>query len=323
MLYINEETILTVGINWFDAIDAIVKAADALGKKSFSQPVKPYLRYKNPKNRIIAMPAYIGGDFEVAGIKWISSFPDNIHNGIKRAHSVIILNEESTGRPISVINTPIVSGIRTAAVTGALIREVFSVNPPEKKLNFGIIGFGPIGQLHLQMVMSLFGDYINKVRIYDLRPVKQDAIPVDVASKVEVAQSWEEVYDQSDVFMTCTVSPSPYIDKAPPKGSLQLNVSLRDYQPEIMHHIDRMVVDNWEEICRENTDVENMHLKLGLQKEDTIDISQALVGEGLKDLRRDQTLMFNPMGMAVFDMAIGKMFYNKAMEKNAGVSLAD
>lgn len=56
-----------------------------LANNEFAQPIKPYLRYNNLKNRIIAMPAYAGGECDMAGIKWIASYPDNI-NQIGRAH---------------------------------------------------------------------------------------------------------------------------------------------------------------------------------------------------------------------------------------------
>ena len=72
MIYLNEKDILKIGINWEETVDAIEKAVKCLNNKDYAQPVKPYLRYREPVNRIIAMPAFVGGDVDLAGIKWIA-----------------------------------------------------------------------------------------------------------------------------------------------------------------------------------------------------------------------------------------------------------
>jgi ornithine cyclodeaminase/alanine dehydrogenase-like protein (mu-crystallin family) len=164
MLYLNEKYLREVGINWEQLVDVIERTVRCLGDKDFVQPIKPYLRYRDLKNRVIAMPAFIGGDFDMAGIKWIASFPDNIHKGIPRAHSVVILNKAETGEPVAIINTALLSILRTAAVTGLMIRYFDKVRPLNN-VNLGIIGWGPIGQNHLRMVMDLFGDKITKIPV--------------------------------------------------------------------------------------------------------------------------------------------------------------
>ena len=100
------------------------------------------------------MPAYVGGECDMAGIKWIASYPDNINHGITRAHSVVVLNNSETGIVEAIINTPLLSIIRTAAVTGFFIEQVSRVRNLEH-CKVGIIGLGPIGQNHLKMCTQI------------------------------------------------------------------------------------------------------------------------------------------------------------------------
>src|SRR5437868_6909463 len=122
MLYLNEQDIANLTPPWKLAIEIIEQAVEVWSKGDYAQPTKPYLRYNNLENRHIAMPAFLGGAFQTAGLKWIASFPKNIEQKIPRAHSLTILNNSNTGKPSAIINSSLISGIRTAAVSGLLIR---------------------------------------------------------------------------------------------------------------------------------------------------------------------------------------------------------
>jgi ornithine cyclodeaminase len=135
--------------------------------------------------------------------------------------------------------------------------------------------------------------------------------------------SWEAAFEQADILMTCTVSKKPYINKAPKKGSLQLNVSLRDYVPEFIQYTNHIVVDDWEEVCRENTDIEVMHKTQGLTKAGTLSLVDVICDHKLQHAGKDDVVMFNPMGMAVFDIATAVYFYEKAKAAGVGTVLAD
>jgi ornithine cyclodeaminase len=321
MIYLDEKNLKQIGINWDETIKVIEDAVICLNKKDFSQPVKPYLRYKDLKNRIIAMPAYVGGNFNTAGIKWIASFPDNIKKGIARANSVVVLNNADTGEPTAIINSALLSIIRTVSVSGLMVKY-FDKTRNLKNFNLGIIGFGPIGQYHLKMFMDLFGDRIEKVFLYDIRPINKEIIDCKHKDKIIITNNWEDAYLNSDIIATCTVSEDRYIDKKPKDGSLVLNISLRDYKTNTFDYFkNNIIVDNWEEVCRENTDIENMHKEKGLEKENVKDITDIVCHNFLNTTEKDSAVMFNPMGMGIFDIAIGEYYYNQAKNKKIGEEL--
>jgi ornithine cyclodeaminase len=322
MKYLNEQDILDIGINWTSAIDVIGSGVDVIRNKSYAQPIKPYLRYNDQTNRIIAMPAYIGSPFNVAGIKWIASFPGNIAKGIPRAHSVIILNDECTGEPISIINTAKVSGIRTAAVTGFILSSYLaSRGEKPKPFHVGIIGYGPIGQLHLEMITSEFGHLLDNIYLYDLNKINPKTLPqTGLNDKIILTNDWQEVYQNADVLITCTVAKQRYINLQPIAGRLYLNISLRDFDLDFLRQVDKILVDDWEEVCREDTDIERANKFLGLTR-DKVTVISELKGSGFFNNSSSNSIMFSPMGLAVFDMSIAKHYYELAVAGNKGTTL--
>lgn len=320
ILYINKECIENIGIKWENIITKIEDAVRCLDAGDYAQPVKPYLRYRDIKNRIIAMPAFVGGDFDVAGIKWIASFPDNILKDIPRAHSTVVLNNSKTGQPVALINTALLSIIRTASVTGTIIKFYDRAKHLDS-FKVGIIGWGPIGQYHYKMLSELYSDRITDFYLYDLKKIDINNIAINGRQKVHIVDSWEEAYFNSNIFITCTVSKEPYIDKEPSKGILLLNVSLRDFKSDIYDYVkNSIIVDDWEEVCRENTDIENMSKYKGLRREDIKTISDVICRNCMSAMVND-TIMFNPMGMAIFDIAVAKYYLDEAIKMHLGQEL--
>jgi 2,3-diaminopropionate biosynthesis protein SbnB len=317
MVYLNEEDLLRCGVDWEESVNVIERAVRCLNEGDFVQPIKPYLRFGDKRNRIIAMPAFLGGPFHIAGIKWIASFPANVARGIPRAHSVVILNNAETGEPVAIINTAMLSIVRTASVSGLILR-FFDKARRKKNLTIGIVGLGPIGMHHLKICLAFFSDRVDRIILYDQRQIKPDGIDPFPDRKITIAESWQEAYLDADIFITCTVAVSPYINLPPKKGSLHLNVSLRDYTSAMIGFFrDAVIVDDWDEICREGTDIERMHLEQGLTKEMTRSIGD-VVGSGfLESLAPDVPVFFNPMGMAVFDVAMAKYYYEKSCLSHA------
>ena len=322
MKYINEKMVRQVGIDWPSLLETIDAATRLISSGEFCQPLKPYLRFNDPANRIIAMPAYAGGCVNTAGIKWIASFPGNLDKAIRRAHSIMILNHTETGIPLAIINTALISSIRTAAVSGYVLNKYLQANDG-RTLRCGIIGFGPIGRMHLDMLLDCYGKSIGEVTIYDQAPVQEHIREYyDRHAGISIARDWQEAFEESDLLITCTVARERYIDRSPKKGGVYLNVSLRDYYPDFLNEIDLHVVDNWKEVCRENTDIERAALRFGLSRSDVLEMDGLLDLSNLVGLH-DKSFMFNPMGMAVYDMAVGKHYFDRAVQQQLPIELED
>src|SRR5690606_30325529 len=121
--YLNREHIRLAGGDSSELyVEAVGNALALHAEGDYVQPLKPYLRANGQAghiaDRIIAMPAHIGGGAPVSGLKWIGSKHDNPSaRGLERASGVIVLNDPATNYPLAILEASLISGMRTAAVT--------------------------------------------------------------------------------------------------------------------------------------------------------------------------------------------------------------
>ena len=146
----------------FAVVEAVYRLHSSGGTVN---PDSYFLRYPDkPNARIIALPAHLGGDFQISGIKWISSFPDNRVDNLARASAVLVLNDAATGYPLACLEASFISATRTAA-SAALAAEHFSINPFEGIL--GVIGTGLIARTTVEWLLFRNWNF-RRIRLYDV-----------------------------------------------------------------------------------------------------------------------------------------------------------
>lgn len=299
---------------------AIKKSYLTYAPETSDVPHSSFLRFPDhKKNRIIALPAYIGESFNAAGIKWISSFPDNISHGIERASAVLILNSTQTGRPIAVMESSIISAWRTAASAALAVQCLQNFNPFEK---VGFIGAGLINFTTLRFLLTLYPG-IKKVVIYDISLQRAEQFQRKVIESAgslqcQIEDNPEEIMKNSQVISIATNAVLPHMNDISlcQKGSIILHISLRDLSPEIILASDN-IVDDRDHICRAQTS-----LHLAEQKVAHRNFIRATIGELLKgpafSRPEGKISIFSPFGLGILDIALAKIIYEKACDQNIG-----
>src|SRR5438876_5122650 len=124
-----------------ECMDVVKHAYLAHARGQAINPHSYFLRFpEKPDSRIIALPAFLGDGFAVAGLKWIASYPGNVRKGFPRASAVLILNDYETGYPFAILESAGLSAARTAA--SAALAAYWLNGRSRKAQSLGIVGTG-------------------------------------------------------------------------------------------------------------------------------------------------------------------------------------
>lgn len=286
-------------------------------------PHSTFLRFPgDQRNRIIALPAYLGHDFEVAGIKWVASFPGNVEQGLDRASAVTILNSRLTGRPEAIIEGSIISARRTAA-SAALAAQVLHYE--ERANPVGMIGCGLINFEIARFLRAVFNN-LKTLLIFDLdasraRRFADHCRDTFEEIEVEIAGDSSAVLAGASLVSMATTATSPHIFDLSMcgHGSTILHVSLRDLSPEVILDCEN-IVDDVDHVCRAQTSVHLAEQLVGNR-----DFIRSTLAGVLKENRaggRERAVtVFSPFGLGVLDIAVGKFVYELALKSELGTMI--
>ena len=276
-------------------------------------PPSYFLRFPDrPTSRIIALPASLGGESAVDGLKWISSFPENVKEGIPRASAVLILNDHETGYPLACLESSVISAVRTAA-SAALAADWLS-RDRGRPARVGFVGSGLIARyIHTQLVGT--GWSFEEVGVYDVSAEHAEGFRgyldrSSSGSRATVHRSAEELIRSSDLVVFATVAAAPHITETDwfTHNPLVLHVSLRDLAPEILLRSTN-IVDDVEHCLKADTSPHLAEQQVGHR--DFVAGTLYDVMCGTVQIPADRPVIFSPFGLGVLDLAVGKHVHDE------------
>lgn len=360
-LYLNEDDMIKAGVkNMSKCIDAmeemfkLMKIGDyRMGGKNGNshgcmvefpkESPFPEMPVDGPDRRFMAMPAYLGGKFDMAGVKWYGSNAENKAKGLPRSILMLTLNDKDTGAPVAYMSANILSAYRTGAVPGIGYRHL----APKDAKTVAIIGPGVMSKTALAAIMCERPSVkLVKVKGRGKKSLETFIKHAEIEYpdvKFEAVDSIEEAVKDADIIEVSTSSPTgdpslyPYINEKWIKpGALITSTAALRFDDDFIINRARTVTDNiklyeaWEEEMKPNAyntipipAVKVMDLVAeGKMSEDKIDdLADILTGKIPVHRDEKEITIYSIGGMPVEDVAWGTMVYRNALKKGIGEKL--
>ncbi len=303
----------------------------------------PEMPLDGPDRRFMAMPAYLGGKFDIAGMKWYGSNCENKEKGLPRSVLMLTLNDKDTGVPLAYMSANILSAYRTGAVPGV----GYKYFAKEDAKVVSIIGPGVMSKTALIAIMSVRPN-IETIKVKGrgkaslqkfIDYIKQEYPKVNVYA----VNTIEEAVRESDIISASTSTPTgnpeeyPYIAEEwiKPGAVISSTAALR-FDDDFLINRARTVTDNimlyeaWEEEMKPDAyntipipavRVMDLIAKGKMTYAQVDDLGDVLTGKIPVHRNKDEIIIYSVGGMPVEDIAWGTVVYRNALKNGIGTKL--
>ncbi|MCI6537549.1 MAG: tyramine oxidase subunit B [Lachnospiraceae bacterium] len=306
-------------------------------------PEFPGMPQNADDRRFMAMPAYLGGKYQMAGMKWYGSNVENKKKGLPRSILMMMLNDKDTGAPLALMSANLVSAYRTGGIPG--VGAKYLARKDAKVAS--VIGPGVMGKTSLAAFVSVCPQ-LDTVKIKGRGKKSLDSFVAFIKEElpqikdIQICETVEEAVRDSDIISFTTtvrddVSSFPYINgEWIKKGALISMPSAARFDDEFLVNNCKLVVDNsklyeaWEEeypyptypqmqiIGTKFTDLRH---EGKIKAEDIVDITEIIEGRHPGRESDDDIIVYSVGGMPVEDIAWGGMVYRNAVKLGIGIKL--
>ncbi|MBS7306325.1 MAG: tyramine oxidase subunit B [Lachnospiraceae bacterium] len=368
-LYLNEEDMIKSGV--LDAKRCIETMRDTLslfGKKDFllggpkgdehglqmnfpkKSDIENFPLDDGPDRRFMAMPAYLGGRFHIAGQKYYGSNSHNNAFNLPRSILMVTLSDVDTGAPKAIMSANLLSAMRTGAMPA--MAATYLANKDSEVLS--LIGPGVINKCALMCYMEVLpniktiklrGSSSKSKTALDMKQFIMEKYPN--VKDIIICDSLKEACEDADVVSEAmSVSPENLEEfklEWFKKGATVFSMGSFLYRKYDDFTNTKMVVDNYgmyekylsNFIARGPVDelgnkrewvimgIHFVHLvKSGVVTRDkVINICDIVNGTSKGRENKDEIVMCSIGGMPLEDLSWGYDCYQKALELGIGTKL--
>lgn len=302
----------------------------------------PNMPLAGPDRRYMAMPAYIGGDYDCCGVKWYGSNVTNPkQRGLPRSILLVGLNDPVTGEPLAIMSANLLSAMRTGCVPGVATKYLARKGAE----SLGVIGCGVISRACARGILFNMPG-AKRVYLYDIVEASAQAFADDLSKdfpqlEMIICSTLKDSVVDSDVISVAAAGPVPVVIEEEwlkpgclytATGHAEMsdscwkdNTVVFDFWP--MHNVwfeEGRMHPNGIESTR---DWAPSYQMFKLLEEQAVTEAQLLslsdIAAGKLSARKsdDDKILFISGGLPVEDVSWGYALYQEALKQNLGQSL--
>ena len=318
LLYLSQADVEAVGLTMAEILESLEIAFREKGEGRVEMPPKPGIHPGGGDNFIHAMPAYIPA-LKSAGVKWVSGFPENSKLGLPYITGLLVFNDVETGLPLAVMDCVWITAMRTGAATAVAAK--YLARPDSSTA--GVLGCGVQGRSNIEALNVLFP--LERVAAYDVDAAAAERYAEVVRSKfdleVVVVDTPREAVSGCDLVVTA----GPILKQ--PHRTIQAGwldagafASLVDFDsywhPDAIHEADKFCTDDTAQLYHYQEvgyfqDIPPVYADLG----------ELAVGRVPGREAPEERTMTANLGLAMDDMVVAPLLYQRALEKGIGTWL--
>jgi ornithine cyclodeaminase/alanine dehydrogenase len=315
ILYLSRYDIDSLKIPIKQIVDMVEQAFCQKAEGKAEVPPKPGI-HPRANAFIHAMPAYLP-NMKVAGVKWVSGFPENPKRGLPYISGLLILNDIETGLPKCIMDCTWLTAKRTGAATSVAAKYLAR----EDSRTLGIIGCGMQGRSNLEALVEMC-KCLEEVRAYDINRANLEKyvkeMTADYDLRVTPVESPKEAVEKCDIVVTSgpiLKHPKPVIERTWfKKGGFACPLDFDSYwRPETMQSMDKFCTDDRDQLAYYRT--QGYFLSI---PDVYAELSEIVSGNKAGRQNSAERIMSMNLGLAIEDMATAALIYERAKKEGVG-----
>lgn len=323
ILFLQQEDLIKAGLlDMTMALEETEKTFELIGKGQVINPTKIKLGMPEEENwdtYCMSMPAYIGGDLDVAGFKWACESKANPEQGLPYGVDLVVLSNPHTVFPKAVMDGTITTAMRTSAAAGVCAK--YTARKDSKVAC--LVGAGVIGRTMIMAIAEAVPG-LETIYMVDLNEQKAKELAAEFEGKYNVVgtSDLKTSLENADVVVTETTAESTFIKKEWMKSNATvIQMEAKSFEEDVMLTADKIILDNWAQMSHlKGIMVHKLHSEGKLKEEDIIAIPQMVTGKFTGRDNDEQFIFCGTAGVGAVDIAIAEKLYQNAKKMGLGKS---